>query len=282
MSLERAIEELRSEVDRRFAELAGALQRLTEAQIQTEERLARAEAQIERLAEAQQRTEARLEALAEAQRRTEARLEALAEAQRRTEARLEALAEAQRRTEARLEALAEAQRRTEARLEEVAGQVTALAREVRVLAGTVGDLLGWRLEANVRERPYAYLRRIISPVRVLTEAEILDISQGLGDEEVERLLLADLVAEGKHQGEDVYLVAEVGRTIRVYDVQRVARAARDLEKVTGKRVIGAVVGDAIRRAAAELADRDYVWKVIGRKAYPPGAEVSPENVIEGE
>ncbi len=275
MSLERAIEELRSEVDRRFAELAGALQRLTEAQIQTEERLARAEAQIERLAEAQRRTEAQLEVLT-------ARVDALAEAQRRTEARLEALAEAQRRTEARLEALAEAQRRTEARLEEVAGQVTALAREVRVLAGTVGDLLGWRLEANVRERPYAYLRRIISPVRVLTEAEILDISQGLGDEEVERLLLADLVAEGKHQGEDVYLVAEVGRTIRVYDVQRVARAARDLEKVTGKRVIGAVVGDAIRRAAAELADRDYVWKVIGRKAYPPGAEVSPENVIEGE
>ena len=110
---------------------------LVDAQARTEARLDRVEAALERLADAQARTEDRLVELADAQARTETRLEELAAAQARTETRLEELAAAQVRTEEALRALVVVQTRME------------------------GEYRGTLLEVRYRERPGAYLGRLI-------------------------------------------------------------------------------------------------------------------------
>ena len=125
----------RAQSEERFARIEAALERLAEAQARTEvefreyrerseERLARIEATLDRLAEAQAQTEAQMRALAEAQAQTEAQMRALAERQARTEAEFreyrERSEERLARIEATLDRLAEAQAQTEAQMRALA------------------------------------------------------------------------------------------------------------------------------------------------------------------
>ena len=125
----------RAQSEERFARIEAALERLAEAQARTEvefreyrerseERLARIEATLDRLAEAQAQTEAQVRALAEAQARTEAEFreyrERSEERLARIEATLDRLAEAQAQTEAQMRALAEKQAQTEAQMRALA------------------------------------------------------------------------------------------------------------------------------------------------------------------
>ncbi len=253
-----------------WAQLARAVADLAGAQRRTDE-------QLSLLAEAQRRTEARLEALAEAQRRTEERLSVLeqkmaelAEAQRRTEARLEALAEAQRRTEERLEALAEAQRQTERRL-------ARLTRQVERLTGEVGKLKGSDLERRYRERAPAYFARLLRRIHALTSEELArmidDAEDGgqISEEERDELLDADVVVRGlsRKDGVETYLAVEVSGGIGSKDVARAVRRAALLEKLTGKRALAVVAGEAVTREGMAAAREAGAFTVLDGKPIEP-------------
>ena len=95
-----------------FTELTETVQRLAEAQKQTEQRIGELTASQNRLAEAQERTEQRIGELTVSQNR-------LSEAQERTDQRIGKLTEAQERTDQRIEKLTEAQERTEQQIKEL-------------------------------------------------------------------------------------------------------------------------------------------------------------------
>jgi hypothetical protein len=139
----------RAQSEERFARIEAALERLAEAQARTEvefreyrerseERLARIEATLDRLAEAQAQTEAQMRALAEAQAQTEAQMRALAERQARTEAEFreyrERSEERLARIEATLDRLAEAQAQTEAQMRALAEKQAQTEAQMQALA----------------------------------------------------------------------------------------------------------------------------------------------------
>jgi predicted nucleic acid-binding Zn-ribbon protein len=262
-------------------ELPKEVGRLTEG-------ISRLERQVERLVQAQERTEAQLQQLAEAQARTEERVGALeeavvrlAEAQARAEERLGrleervgALEERADRLEQAVVRLAEAQERTERELRSLAATVTSLV-------GEVGDLQGWRLEEDVRRRPLRHLRRFVLAPRVLDEQQVLALAAGLPDDEVDSLLDADLIAQGERNGQPVYVVAEVSRTARVYDVDRAAGRAELLRRVVKEPVLAAVIGDRARPAAVRRARERQVWQIIGRRAWAPGERLPDDLVADG-
>ncbi len=150
---ERRVEQLAAALERneeRLGKLEAAVERLIAAQERNEERLGKLEAAVERLIAAQEQNEERLGKL-------EAAVERLIAAQERNEERfghLEAavaqLAAAQKRTEQRVEELAAAQKRTEATVERL---VIGLA-ETRQMVGGLSDAVGYGLEDRaIKELP---------------------------------------------------------------------------------------------------------------------------------
>ncbi|MDR7590714.1 MAG: hypothetical protein QN151_08125 [Armatimonadota bacterium] len=257
--------------------LAAEVRALAEAQRHTDQRLAE-------LAEAQRHTNQRLAELAEAQRHTDQRLAELAEAQKRTEERLGTvetalaqLAEAQKRTEERLGTvetalaqLAEAQRHTEQRMAE-------LAETVRLLVRDVGELKGQNLERLYRERAASYFQRIVRRVRTLDPQQLgllLDDAVDAGSitlSERADALEADVVLEGLHEGEDVYLVAEVSWQVSYEDAERAARRAEVLQRALGRRVLPAVAGKTLADDPQTREAVVRVWRVLDGRTEPPAS-----------
>ena len=133
------------EVDKRFDRIDATLERITQIQARTDERLEALGARVDDLTAAQQRTEARMEELAAAERRTDERLEALGlrvddltAAQQRTEARVEELTAAQQRTEARVDDLTAAQQRTWEEVTMLKSDMSDVKRQLGGLSHTVG------------------------------------------------------------------------------------------------------------------------------------------------
>jgi len=278
-AFDRKLEAMAEQMDRLLAtvrELAEAQKRtdqlvreLAEAQKRTDAQIAQLSARVDELAEAQKRTDQLVRELAEAQKRTEQRVEELAEAQKRTEARLEALA-------ARVQELTEAQKGMEERLQKLEAIVAELVEQTKelrlisvqlvsrtdALADRTDWLLGDALERRFRERAPSYFQRLLRRLRVFSQerlANLLDDAAEEGritEEEREALLRADLVAEGKRNGEPVALLAEVSFKVDRYDVERAAERAKMLEKVLGVAVIpavgGAFVDDRVWPVAQEL------------------------------
>jgi len=182
---------LRESLETGTSRLDAALEKLAEAQVQTEARLGRLEATVEKLAEAQVRTEARLG-------RLEATVEKLAEAQVQTEARLgrleatvEKLAEAQVQTEARLSRLeetvaklAEAQVQTEARLGRLEATVEKLAEAQLKMEARLG-----RLEATVEK---------LAEAQVQTEARLSRLEEVV--ERLAKVVERLVVRSDRHEG----------------------------------------------------------------------------------
>jgi chromosome segregation ATPase len=265
-----------------------------------EARVDRLEAALQRLAEAQAQTQVELRALAEAQRRTEQRLEALT-------ARVEALAEAQWRTEQRLEALtarvdaltarvdaltarvddltarvATLTARVDAltaRVDTLAGQLSELVVQVSRLAGILGDVRGRVLELDYREKAHSYFLRILRGIRPVTRMELAAMAEDaeqralLSLDEHADLLQADVVVRGRRRDrdEECYLLAEVSAVIDAHDVERAARRARLLERIAAVPALAAVAGERATADASREAAAAGVWLVVDGRAFPPGS-----------
>ncbi|MDR7442961.1 MAG: hypothetical protein QN153_12495 [Armatimonadota bacterium] len=216
-------------------------------------------------------------ALAAELRALAAEVRALAEAQRHTDQRLAELAEAQKRTEERLGTvetalaqLAEAQRHTEQRMAE-------LAETVRLLVRDVGELKGQNLERLYRERAASYFQRIVRRVRTLDPQQLgllLDDAVDAGSitlSERADALEADVVLEGLHEGEDVYLVAEVSWQVSYEDAERAARRAEVLQRALGRRVLPAVAGKTLADDPQTREAVVRVWRVLDGRTEPPAS-----------
>ncbi len=255
--------------------LTGSVERLAQAQRETEDRLSRLEAVVAELAEAQRRAEDRLS-------RLEAVVAELAEAQRRAEeriSRLEAvvaeLAEAQRRAEeriSRLEAvvaeLAEAQRRAEDRLSRLETSIQHLIEQVDRLVGwqqgTAGRLEGEHYERMLVKRAPVLFNRgkggaTDNPLVQEWLSEKLQHLLAEGElKDDENPFLADLIWR---KGDQV-LVVEASIHVDRRDVQRAALRAEVLRRV-GLQARGMVVGEGwFGPSAREQAQALGIeWKV---------------------
>ena len=135
-------------------------------------------------------------------------------------------------TDLRFRELAEAQRRTDERLAD-------LIQVVHGLSIDVGELKGDLLEMRYHTHAAAYLGRLFRRVRPLSTTELADLlddaveQNKLADAERDEILLADVVARGKHRetGAEVYVVVEVSWGVGPYDVERAVERARLLSKL---------------------------------------------------
>ena len=195
----------------------------------------------------------------------------------RLEAALIRLAEAQARTEERLSELAARVDALAARMDTLARHVDELATQMVRFAGIVGDMRGRILEADYRENAHSYFLRILLGIRSVSRDELESLAADaerralLSVDEHDDLLQADVVVRGRlrDRDTDAFLVAEVSSVIDEQDVQRAARRARLLERITGAPVVAAVAGERIAPAAEQEAIALAVWRVVDGRARPP-------------
>lgn len=200
--------------------------------------------------------------LAEAQRNTERRLEQLAERVDVLATRLEELVQAQRRSEQSIRQLAES---TQAGFEQLLGaQAKMQARLAR--------LEGAELERRYRERAASYFQTILRRIRLVDHQAlglVLDDAVESGSitaAERAEILLPDVVVQGRRDGEEVYLAAEVSAVVDDSDVERAASRSRLLSKATGRPVIAVVAGEQLLGSAVEAASARGVVCVVDGKA----------------
>ena len=235
---------------------------------QSEERFARIEAALERLAEAQARTEVEFreyrERSEERLARIEATLDRLAEAQAQTEAQMRALAEAQAQTEAQMRALAEKQAQTEKVLQSLIATQQKFEERLQRLEIRVGQMDGDLLEIRYQERATSYFGRILRRLKVVSISDILDtLEERLSPDEVEELFNLDLLIRGRIRGSpgetgpEVWLAVEISALIDTEDVERALQRAILLRKA-GYPAIPTVAGRNISPVAETVARREGV------------------------
>jgi chromosome segregation ATPase len=254
--------EAQQRTEEQLAVLTERVDRLTEAQQHTEEQLAVLTERVDRLTEAQQHTEEQLAALTE-------RVDRLAEAQQRTEERLTALTE-------RVDRLAEAQQRTEQALLSLTGQV-------RLLTNEVAQLKGSDLERRYRERAPAYFAPLMRRIHALSSEELATLLEEaelrgvLTESERQELLSTDVVVHGlwRLDGTESYLAVEVSGGIAAHDVERAASRAKLLGRITGKRAVPVVAGQAITDEGERAAKRLQAWRVLDGRCAEPSDPQSP-------
>jgi hypothetical protein len=278
---ELAVAQVRTEV--KVEELAAAqvrteakLEELAAAQVRTE-------AKVEELAVAQVRTEAKLEELAAAQGRTEVKVEELAVAQVRTEARLEELATAQGRTEIVVGQLVEAQTQTtrrldklEVRLDDVDARLDRITEiqaetslQIKELTAShkrfearldrveirLAAVDGRTFEMVFRERFPSYIGLFMKKARVIQASELVEaLGPALDPLEAADMLRADVVARGRIDGDEIYVVGEISCTILSDDIYRAERRAGYLRKA-GLPVVALVACETVDSQPLALAKR---------------------------
>lgn len=210
--------------ERRFAELASAIERLTERQERTEAALAELAARQAETAARLATLTQRVEELAARQAETEARLTTLAQ-------RVEELAARQAETEATVARLAE-------RMDQLTEQVSVLAERVGHLDTDVAELKQFHLEATYRVNgpaifggPEFRRPRVLSPTELdalLTEAvEAGTITWA----DRKAIMQADLVIRGRApEADQLYLVVEVSWGVGTTDIARAIERAHLLRK----------------------------------------------------
>ncbi len=248
--------------------VASSTAEFREFRVQSEQRLARVEAALEQLAEAQARTEAEVRALTEAQARTEAEVRALTEAQARTEAEFREYRERSEERFARIEAtlaqLIEAQVRTEEVLKSLIATQQKFEERLQRLEIRLGQMDGDLLEIRYQERATAYFGRILRRVKVVDLSDILDtLEERLTPDEVDELFNLDLLIRGRARGDreetgpEIWLAVEVSALIDTEDVERAIQRAILLRKA-GYSAIPAVAGRNISPVAERVARREGV------------------------
>jgi ribosomal protein S15P/S13E len=192
-------------------------------------------------------------------------------------------------------ALTDAQNRTDGQIRILTLRIDALTEQVQVLTSRIdrladrldkrlskmddelGKMKGILLEMRYRERPHILFRRVLRRAKLLSPDELyrrtdqaIEAGQ-INEEEAEDLLLADVVARGRHLRDDqeIYGVVEVSWGIGPNDVARAAQRATILAK-TGVQSVAIVAGEWITPDAISEANREQVWRVLD------GATIEPE------
>ena len=297
-----ALERTGQEFDRRIAELTARLDRYAEERAEAERRTDQRFAELaEERAEAERRIDQRFAELAT---RLDRYAEERAEAERRTDQRFAELAtrldryaeeraEAERRIDQRFAELAtrldryaeeraEAERRTDQRFAEIGERIDQLSQVTSTHADDIGTLKGWYLESRYRERPYAYLGRLIRRARLYTDDELLKlldpaVERGvITEDDADEVRLADLVVRGRRRddGTEVYLVMEVSWGVGLSDLERAVRRAHILSRVVAP-VLPVVAGDGVTAEAGSRCSAEGVWLLLnGRVVAPDHASVT--------
>ncbi len=221
-------------------------------------------AQVEQLAQAVREMQVILQQLAETVRE-------LVEVQKRTEQRLDRIEQRFDRLEQRLDShdqrfdrLEQRQNRTEQRLDEVVS-------ELGELKTTVGWLVGDALERRYRERAPSYFQRFMRRIRVLSVQQLCELLDDAVDsgvismEERNEVLLADVVAIGRRENEECYLLAEISQSVHKVDVERALQRAQVLERVVQSPVIAVVGGNHITPPIRKVAEQLGVGVVLDGK-----------------
>ncbi len=188
--------------------------------------------------------------------RLEAALARLAEAQAQTQVQLRQLTE-------RVDQLAEAQLRSEQRLAE-------LAQRIDQLAGVVGNMRGDWLEARYARKVPSYFQGLLRGIQAVSGDELERLATEaerrghLSAAEHADVTDADIVLRGERRdtGARSVLVAEVSAVVDSRDVERAARRARLVERVTNEPALAAVAGEAKTPEADREAQRLGVRRVL--------------------
>lgn len=249
--------------------LLGLLREHPERQAQlrslaADEAVARLSSAIERLTQAQGDTEQRVAGLA-------GRVDALAQAQQATERRIDALAQAQQRTEEQLARLG-------SRVDQLVQAIQALTEQMSAVVGYVDWLRGDVIERRYRERPHTYLHTVARRMHLLSARELDDLLEPAVDsglltaDEAGEIRAADGVFEGRRVSDraDVYVVLEASFGVGLGDVQR-ARQRADLLGRLGVDTMAVVGGTWIAPEAAEAARAYGVWQVSDGRLSSPAA-----------
>ena len=191
------------------------------------------------------------------------------------------------RIEERLDALtaqvAENSRQIALLIEQVAAltqRVDALTQKVGTMDSTLGNLVGDNLERKVHSNirnilfqrlPFRFrVRKVLQSITVdsdtaLTEA-LYDAADAdrIADSALIGAFAADIILAGRLQGEsnDIYLVAEVSRTINNDDITRACERARTISAVMGSETIAAAIGGVAAPPQIRLAEELDVHIII--------------------
>ena len=140
---------------------------------------------------------------------------------------------------------------------ELKASTDAMSRTLTETSSRVGNLTGSRFERRVARiiRRRTSLTIGLSQARVLhtdwgeTDAPLLTLlndADAISDDEYEDLLDADIIVAGQNAaGQLAYAVVEIGVTVNSTHVNRAARRALTLARVTGEECIAIVVGSEI-------------------------------------
>jgi chromosome segregation ATPase len=239
-----ALEELEPSVRQTFIKIFKALEKSLGEVVKREDFL-ELKAVVSELAKRVNELTNRVNELAEAQKKTEQRVEELAEAQKKTEQRVDSLAqrvgelaEAQKRTEERLtrvekavEELAEAQKRTE---EEIRSLARGL-KETREMVGGLSDTVGYSLEDRIFPYMNGFaLKEYRMKLEVLDRRNIV-YPDGRFDE-------VNIYAEGRRNGEKVYLIGECKARPGKKEIRRFSERLKRIKRHLGESVEAFLVG----------------------------------------
>lgn len=202
----------------------------------------------------------------------------LAESQRATAANIEQLTQRIDALTVRLDQLTQRVDQLTVQIAQLVRAVDSLADGQKVLTERVGDLIGWRVEANYRERPYAYFGLAMRKARTIRPDDIPEVERAredgrISDRDWRDLLALDVLIQGHvgvaERARDVYLALEASSVINRTDVDRAFERAEILRGL-GLPVIPAVGGNEITPDAEALArQRGVAVSTAGALTYWP-------------
>ncbi len=210
---------------------------------------------VRELAEAHRQSEERLA-------RLEATVQELVEAQRETTRQIQELRQGLEEVSRQIQELRQGLEEVSRQVHEVAQTVLRLTETVTRMDGTVGDIKGRLLEMAYRDKPYAYFGRILRSIRIVPFTEIEDsLEDRLSREEVDDLLQLDILLRGRVRDHperpEVWLAVEVSSVVDKWDVERAKKRAALLGKA-GLRAVPVAAGLQILPEAAHKAEIEGV------------------------
>jgi uncharacterized protein YoxC len=251
------------------SELAGA-------QRNTGQGLEQLTVRVDALAQQLKALTERVDALAQQLMALSARVDALAQQLKALTERVDALAARLEGLAQRVEELVQAQRHSEESIRQLAEFTHAGFEQLRgaqaKMESRLARLQGAELERRYRERAASYFQTILRRIRVLDHQALglmLDDAVESGSitpAEKADILLLDVVVQGRRNGEEVYLAAEVSAVVGEGGVERAASRAQLLSKATGKPVIAVAAGEQLLGSAAEAAGARGVLCVVDGRA----------------
>ena len=204
----------------------------------------------------------------------------LAEAQKRTEQRLDTVERRLDRVEQRLDHVEQRLDEVEQRLEKLEQRVDKMDKRLHRVEVRLGRVEGKLAEYVFRDKAPAYLgthgfrrTRSLSPSEWVQIVDAAEEDGHITPEERGQALLVDAVVQGRYQGRDVLLVAEISVTIEDKDVARVAERASIWQKaLPDYRVIPVVAGEHIAPTAWERAKTEKVVVLLDGDIYTSAVE----------